>query len=69
MLNFVKRNSGSVTLTILLLREGTTGTAVAITASEYTQKRLACPEKEGNIKEIKPAGESGQRGHNQELIG
>jgi len=69
LLNFVKRNSGSVTLTILSVREGTTWTAVAITASEYTQKRLACPEKEGNVKEIKPAGESGQRWQSQELIG
>lgn len=69
MLNFVKRNSGSVTLTILLVREATTWTAVAITASEFAQKRLACPEKEGNIKEIEPAGESEQRGQSQELIG
>lgn len=67
--NFIKRNSGSATLSILSVGEGAAWTTVAIAASEYTQRRLAYPEKEENIgEEIELAGENGQTGQSQESI-
>lgn len=55
--NLIKRNSGSVTPSIL-----SAWTAIAITASEYT-KAAACPEKKENIRgETEPVGEMDRLG-------
>lgn len=55
--NLIKRNSGSVALSIL-----SAWTATAITASEYT-KAAARPEKKENIRgETEPVGEMDRLG-------
>lgn len=61
--NLIKRNSGSVTLSIL-----SAWTAIAITASEYT-KAAACPEEKGKHQGRDRTGRRhGQVGSSQEPI-
>lgn len=58
---FIKRNSGSVTLSILSAGEGAAWTAIAITASEYTQRRLPVQRKKKTSGKRYDQGENGQR--------
>jgi hypothetical protein len=56
----VKRNSGSVTLSILTVGEEAACRAAAITAFAYSQRRPALQRERKNLREeIEPAGKNG----------